>query len=264
MEPVSGPIQPLTLNTTVTGFPMIKTDQRRVGDSIAIAGEYQHTATFSGPAPQRFWHQKRFDESVLMLAAGQNTRVLDVGCGSGVLAHRLAMQCGSKVIGIDSNPAAITFAREQYSHPNLTFQFGRIDEIDFPPNSFDRIAFLEVIEHVYEAQARAILKIFRRLLRPGGRLVISTPNARSLWPIIEWTLDRIPLTARMKGEQHVTSYNSSSLAGLGTAAGFMLVESRQLFVLSPFVAAVSWRCAEMLYSLERYSSLGSILVQTFS
>jgi 2-polyprenyl-3-methyl-5-hydroxy-6-metoxy-1,4-benzoquinol methylase len=243
---------------------MIKTDLRRVGDNISIDGAYQHTATFSGPAPQRFWHQKRFDESVLMLAARQNMHVLDVGCGSGVLAHRLAVQCGSKVIGIDSNPSAIKFAREQYFHANLTFQFGRVDEIDFPPNSFDRIAFLEVIEHVYEGQARAILKIFRRLLRPGGRLVISTPNLRSLWPIIEWTLDRIPLTAKMKEEQHVTGYHSSSLAGLIATAGFKLVESRQLFVLSPWVAAVSWRCAEKLYYLERRSNIGSLLVQAFN
>jgi hypothetical protein len=68
----------------------------------------------------------------------------------------------------------------------------------------------------------------------------------------------------MKEEQHVTGYHSSSLAGLIATAGFKLVESRQLFVLSPWVAAVSWRCAEKLYYLERRSNIGSLLVQAFN
>lgn len=239
--------------------------QRRVGDAIQIPGNYQFRAAFQGRAPQRFWHQIRFDTCLEMFGLGSDLRVLDAGCGSGVFADQVARHPGTKVTAVDSNPEAVAFARAQFERPNLEFQLGLVDELDFGPASFDRIGCLEVIEHIHPEQARAMLGTFHRLLSPGGRLLVSTPNMRSHWPFLEWALDHLRLVPTMEGEQHVAGYHPRSLQALGEACGFRLLQSRTLFVVSPWVALASWRWAESLHRWEQRAGtgIGALLVQAF-
>jgi len=238
---------------------------RRVGDAIEIPGNYQFRATYEGSAPQRFWHQKRFAACLDMLELGEGVRVLDVGCGSGVFADLVARHPGTRVTAVDGNPAAIAFARHRYPRSNLELRRGLVDELDFAPSTFDRISCLEVIEHIHRDQARAMLSTFYRLLRPGGRLVMSTPNVRSYWPALEWTLDRLHLVPQMEGEQHVDGYDAESLRDLGERCGFRHVRTRTLFVLSPWLAVLSWRSAQALHDWEQRieTQLGALLVQSF-
>ena len=238
---------------------------RRTGDTVEIPGEYQYRATREGWAPQRFWHQQRFRASLELLAPRQGTRLLDVGCGSGVFADMAASIAGTEVLGIDANAAAIRFATERFGRANLSFRQGMLDELDLPDSSFDAISFLEVVEHVYERQAQATLAAFHRLLAPGGRVVISTPNARSAWPAIEWLLDRSGVVPTMEGEQHVSAYGPDSLRRLVEHAGFRLLATRQLFLVAPWVALVSWRAAESLHRVEQAmgAPFGSLLIQSY-
>jgi 2-polyprenyl-3-methyl-5-hydroxy-6-metoxy-1,4-benzoquinol methylase len=240
-------------------------DERRVGDTVAIPGQYQHEATHRGFAAQRFWHQKRFEACLELLAPGPGMRVLDVGCGSGVFADQVARTEGVSVMAVDANADAVRFATSTYGRPGLEVRRGHVDELDLADRSFDRISFLEVIEHVHEPQARAALADFARLLRPGGRLVISTPNARSAWPLIEWALDRSRLLPTMEGEQHVAAYTPESLRTLVEQAGFTLRESRTLFVAAPWLAGVSWRLAERVHAREQEpgTAFGALLVQAY-
>ena len=238
---------------------------RRVGDSIEIPGDYQFRAAYEGSAPQRFWHQMRFATCLEMLDLGNERQVLDAGCGSGVFADLVARQAGTQVKAVDGNPAAIAFARRQYPRSNLDFHLGLVDELHFAPSSFDRISCLEVIEHIHEDQAKAMLATFRQLLRRDGRLVVSTPNVRSYWPVLEWTLDHLHLVPQMENEQHVAGYHAESLPALAEACGFRHVETRTLFVGSPWVAGVSWRWAHRLHDWEQRveTRLGALLVQSF-
>lgn len=239
--------------------------ERRLGDAIQIPGNYQFQAAFEGSAPQRFWHQTRFEVCLDMLEAGSSMRMLDVGCGSGVFADMAAAVPGMQVTAVDGNPEAIAFAQQQFSRPNLEFRQGLVDELAFERSSFERISCLEVIEHIHPEQGRAVLRTFHRLLSPGGRLVISTPNMRSYWPALEWTLDRLRLVPTMEGEQHVAGYHPRSLQALGEETGFRLVSTRTLFVLSPWVALANWRLAKALHRLEEESPMhmGTLLAQSF-
>jgi ubiquinone/menaquinone biosynthesis C-methylase UbiE len=239
--------------------------QRRVGDAIQIPGNYQFRATFEGSAPQRFWHQTRFEVCLDMLEVCPSMRVLDAGCGSGVFADMVAKVPGTQVTAVDGNPEAISFAQQQFRRSNLEFRHGLVDELAFEPSSFDRISCLEVIEHVHPEQARAVLRTFHGLLAPGGRLLISTPNMRSYWPALEWALDRLQLVPTMEDEQHVAGYHPRSLQVLGEEAGFRLMSTRTLFVVSPWLALATWRLAKALHRLEEESPLhmGTLLVQSF-
>jgi 2-polyprenyl-3-methyl-5-hydroxy-6-metoxy-1,4-benzoquinol methylase len=215
---------------------------RRTGDRIAIPGEYQYRALHHGPAPQRFWHRAKLEEALALLRLAPGDRMLDAGCGSGILAAMAAeapITPGTRVLGVDANPAAIEFASRTFDRPNLSFRLGLVDELDElnePPGSFEKISFLEVIEHLSRAQGGTILAQFAHLLAPGGRLVLTTPNRRSPWPLIEWLLDRLRLVPQLSGEQHEVLYDLDELRAMGEAAGLVLAEHRMIDTVAPWLA----------------------------
>jgi hypothetical protein len=100
------------------------------------------------------------------------------------------------------------------------------------------------------------------VLRPGGRLLVTTPNYRSLWPLMEWTIDRLNMAPKMAGEQHITPFHPASLRQLLVDAGLGVEYFGTIYSLSPFLTLVSpkWARRRLARELERRSSLGMILV----
>jgi ubiquinone/menaquinone biosynthesis C-methylase UbiE len=99
-------------------------------------------------------------------------RVLDLGCGAGEFT-RVAADAGTTVTGSDIAQAAISRARQR--HPDLDFRPMPIDgALPFADNEFDLVWASEVIEHVTDT-ARWLSEV-RRVLKPRGRLVVTTPN----------------------------------------------------------------------------------------
>ncbi len=106
------------------------------------------------------------------LVAGRD--VLDLGSGEGFGAEILA-QAARSVHGIDLDPVTVEHARLRYSAEGLTFDVGDATALEESlSDRFDVVVAFEVLEHV-ENQA-ALLDGVKRVLRPGGVLVISTPN----------------------------------------------------------------------------------------
>ena len=86
--------------------------------------------------------------------------------------------------------------------------------LPLPDNSFDCLILSEVIEHLEAPQVS--IREATRVLRPGGRLLLTTPNYRSFWPIMEWAVDHGNMAPKMAGEQHISKFNPASLRGLLT------------------------------------------------
>jgi ubiquinone/menaquinone biosynthesis C-methylase UbiE len=112
-------------------------------------------------------------------------KVLDVGCNAGVLSRILAEK-GKDVLGIDILPSAIEIARTFNQVSGTSFESGDLFKMAFTDNSFDCVLFLETIEHVHEPAK--FLDEFRRILKPGGCLIVSTPNAVSYINILHQLL----------------------------------------------------------------------------
>jgi SAM-dependent methyltransferase len=100
-------------------------------------------------------------------------RVLDAGCGAGYGAARLAAGA-RRVVGLDIATEAVDAARQQYALPRLEFLRADCRDLPFSSASFDLVVALEVIEHL--AQWERLLAETRRVLAPGGELILSTPN----------------------------------------------------------------------------------------
>lgn len=103
--------------------------------------------------------------------------VLDIACGEGYGSFLMAERWGaSRVHAVDISEEAILRAREFFASDRITFHHFGAEELDarFEPGSFDLVVCLETFEHV--SDPGAMLRSFRRLLRPDGIALISCPN----------------------------------------------------------------------------------------
>lgn len=103
----------------------------------------------------------------------KNKTVLDIACGTGYGTQIIANNA-KKVIGIDLSEEAIAYAKKNYPHKNVTYQQGDATNIPLPDKSVDVVVSLETIEHIPEPES--FVKEVKRVLKPGGQFVVSTPN----------------------------------------------------------------------------------------
>jgi len=108
--------------------------------------------------------------------------ILDIGCGQGrYISIAKTFFKNSEFIGLDFSEVAITKAR-QY-HPDSTFYLGQAEDLKMiPDQSIDLIITIELFEHVYDF--RKTIKECSRVLKPGGRILFTTPCANRF--SVEW------------------------------------------------------------------------------
>ncbi len=123
----------------------------------------------------RWWgeHLHRYNEALKLI--GPNERILDIACGTGFGSDILARHTAGQVTGGDISPEAIEECRSNWNKTNLDFQVLDGTKLSFPNDHFDKIVSFETIEHT--PLYLEMLKEFARVLKPGGQLILSTPNA---------------------------------------------------------------------------------------
>ena len=107
-----------------------------------------------------------------------------------------------------------------------------------------------------------MLEIFRTILKPGGKILLTTPNYHSAWPLIEWAMDRWKLCPNLKDDQHVEHYYARKLWNLSELADFHVELMSTSCFVAPWSAIISWKMAEFVDGWEAKlpGHLGSILV----
>jgi len=149
---------------------------------------------------------------------------LDVGCGSGFLATLLAKRY-KEYYGVDISPLALAKAAEKgVKVVNVDINE---EQLPFEDGYFDAVACLDVIEHVLNPFF--LLKEINRVLRPGGTLVISTPNMRYWYHIMSLVVfGRFPRTSsdiEAYDGGHIHYFTRKDLAYLLRAHGFKVLNS---------------------------------------
>ena len=100
-------------------------------------------------------------------------RVLDIACGEGY-GSSLMSQSALSVIGVDIAADAVAHAKAKYQASNLEFRIGSCAAIPLPDHSVDVVVSFETIEHHHEHDA--MMREIKRVLVPGGVLMISSPD----------------------------------------------------------------------------------------
>ena len=164
------------------------------------------------------------------------TRVLDAGCGEGILVEEYATRLD--IMGVDAN-----YSSERVTH-------GSVTALPLPDASFDRALCLDVLEHLsYEDQPRALAELFR-ILRPGGELFVSVPNLAHLQSRIHFLL-RGRLIRTASEIKHPGDRPAFEYLQLARRAGFTLVARRGIFPTIPVVTHFVRRHPRALAPLHR-------------
>lgn len=131
-------------------------DAHAEGHRALLTGDYwNHNAAYHG------W--------LVELAARRGGDVLDVGCGEGLVAQRLAA-VSRRVVGIDADPSAVRRAGDRLkTASNVSVRLARFEEFQAQPHSFDLITFVASLHHL---PLRETLRKVRGMLRPAGELAV--------------------------------------------------------------------------------------------
>ena len=129
-------------------------------------------------ASVRWNHNIHYHSLVLRALPPTSRRVLDVGCGEGMLTRELR-RLAHDVVGIDLHEPSINLARDQSTADGIVYVLGDFLTFPFEPESFDIIVSVATLHHM---DASAALVQMRSLLCPGGRLVV-IGLARSRGPL---------------------------------------------------------------------------------
>lgn len=160
-------------------------------------------------------------------AAGKVLEIIDIGCGTGHNSRVMAAK-GHRVHGIDISEHAIARYRENgFDGRTMDIERG----LDFEDESFDLAFCSEVIEHLVRPERFAAE--VRRVLRPGGRLVLSTPNS-AFWlyrvlALFGWVVSDV------QHPMHLRFFTRASLLRLLQGAGFRVDTAigRNMYLIVP-------------------------------
>jgi SAM-dependent methyltransferase len=134
---------------------------------------------YLGSRTRRYMMVRRFREVLEHADLGPGLRVLDVGCGW-AYGTFWALAQGCQVCGIDLAHDQLAWARRALPDgPRLGLTQANAKALPFRAGAFDRVVSVETMEHVFRPDRATVFAELARVLKPGGRLALSTPNPAS-------------------------------------------------------------------------------------
>jgi 2-polyprenyl-3-methyl-5-hydroxy-6-metoxy-1,4-benzoquinol methylase len=124
-----------------------------------------------------FWQRVEFSYNYLLK---NSTKVIDFGCGSGILSYALAKK-NIDITAFDIDLSPVNLVKTKISFPkNISFLEGGIQELEkIEENSCGAIAALDVFEHISDLDP--YIKVFKKVLKPGGFIIASGPTENWLY-----------------------------------------------------------------------------------
>lgn len=178
------------------------------------------------------------------LPTDKDVRIADLACGAGALLHFFRERGYNNVVGVDISPEQVSISRQVTED---VVQDNVLHFLQTHENSFDLIAALDLVEHFDKDEVLTFLDDCFAALRPGGRLILQTPNAETPWGTYH----------RYNDLTHETCFQSNSLSRLMSLTGFVNVAARELGPAPKRCGPISamrfilWRCIRL--SLQFYN-----------
>lgn len=177
------------------------------------------------------WHKTKFkyvEQSILSLPSLPK-KMIDYGCGSGTFLGRYLTNLGISKTGIDISETQIIYARNKFGD-NIHFTNSNLE---ISSENFDLAIAIELIEHLSEAELKNFLNNCYKSLHEKGLLILTTPNYRSFWLILEKITDLIFKT--QYHAQHITKFSEASLKNKLMTSGFKVISIKKIINFTEFV-----------------------------
>ncbi len=167
-------------------------------------GYYDNVLRQGNPI-RRLWHVSKFERVLDYLPERPDQSILDIGCFAGTFLSLVPEHRFKRQVGVDILPEQIAYANASYGTPFREFKhIASIRDLSTVKEQFDCVTLIEVIEHLQPNEIRALMDGIVDHLKPGGKLVLTTPNYASAWPVIEVVLNKVSDVSYE--EQHVTKF----------------------------------------------------------
>ncbi len=173
-----------------------------------------------------YWDYR--DREIIKRIDKRDQHILDVGCGEGIILEKLFGKF-PHILGVDKDSANVRTCFS-YGLPALP---GNVYELHFPTNSMDCVIFTEVIEHL-TVPWQALAEI-RRVLRPGGRVIVLFPNDRNFF-ISRMLCGKWKEAFAPSG--HVWKFTPRKVRGMLIQTGFKICERANLPLGFPWFASL--------------------------
>ena len=192
------------------------------------------------------------------LPADRGSICLDVGSGDGLLISTLRGAGFVHCEGVDRSPEQVARALKAGVQANLG---DATQYLESRPVTYDLVTAIDVVEHLQKDELLTLLDAIFAALKPGGRLIIQTPNAGSPWG----------MKVRYGDLTHEIALETESLGQALRVTGFAAIEARECepFVHGPLSALrwLMWRCLRTLLwawnVIETGSSCGAVYTRVF-
>ena len=152
---------------------------------FAAAKEYARL--YEGLTSEALFFNERLQRVLQLIAPVRGGKVLDIGCGPGILLSRMG---GSplELFGLDLSPEMIAEAKARTAGLTVNLAVGRVEHLPFPAQSFDVILALGVLEYLPELKA-SLMEI-ARIAKPNALIIVSMLNSVSLYRWWERSISR--------------------------------------------------------------------------
>jgi SAM-dependent methyltransferase len=210
--------------------------------------DFKSSVLLSGPALRSYW--RWCDGRVFPLIADvpRDSHVLEIGCGPGYLLEYLRSKGFSHVEGIDISAEQVALAVQRECHAKVADVFEELSRHDA---TLSLILAFDVVEHFSKEENLQLFGAMRRALRPGGLVVLQTPNGGALFggQIIYGDLT------------HMTIFNPNSLSQLLRRTGFTDIVFRESAPVAKnlvgLARAIIWSVARSVANIVRIAETGA-------
>jgi 2-polyprenyl-3-methyl-5-hydroxy-6-metoxy-1,4-benzoquinol methylase len=233
------------------GAGMSRDYRTRIYESYA--SEFQDKGSVFDSVAARRWGRAYEWYLRNWLPADKSANIVDLACGAGELLYFFRERGYARVSGVDISPAQIALSRQVTDD---VVQDGVHEFLRIRQGTFDLITAVDLVEHLSKDEVLVFLDDCHAALRPGGRMILQTPNAESPWVA----------SCRYGDFTHEVCFQSNALSRLMRMTGFVEIQTREQGPIPLGYSAVStgryllWRVIRaclQFYNAVETGSLGS-------
>ena len=224
------------------------------GEKRDIVKKYGHLIIKLFGYPFGVYARQRARVIMKYLNPKKGERILDAGCGIGYYSFELVTKFCCNVNGVDIDLEDIELAKQiiKKTHvSNVEFSVCDISELKFDDETFDKVIFSEVLEHI--ADDINVLNELHRVLKPHGHLILSTPHVDIMEEYTEQKPKIYKKPLNIKGGHVRNGYSFESLSKMLNDTGFDVVE--YCFVNKKFAKNVGFPLFILLYPISMLDNL---------